>query len=350
MNRNLLLSIPVIFILSLYTVSCGLFSHEHITDITAVDLGVLPGGQNSTARDINDNGVIVGGSDTSAAGDRRAFIIDAQGMHNLGTLAGAGDSIAYGVSNNGYIVGYATVRENVTHGFVVQNNTMRDLGAYPPEDDIGSRSKAYAVNSAGLIAGRVDDVGVVWDLNGTPKFPPFPPFTAVTAPGPFEPAIAYAINENDQVAGYMPIREHAFRWQSGHLEILKAYGIKDFAFGINKDGRAVGQSLMPASAAYHAVYWPQPDFILDLGTLHGQTSVAEDINADATIVGYSETASGETHAFIWRWTLGMRSLGTLGGRNSKAFAINSNGVIVGESETATGEVHATRWVVSIEER
>ena len=92
-TKTSIIAILFLFILSLFTVSCGLFSHEQITNITAVDLGALPGGKNSTARDINDNGDIVGGSDTSGAGDRRAFVIDGQGMHNLGTLPGGGDSM-----------------------------------------------------------------------------------------------------------------------------------------------------------------------------------------------------------------------------------------------------------------
>ncbi len=332
--------------------ACAPFKTEYLAEVQVIDLGTLPGGGNSTARDINNGGYIVGSSDTSSdtssGGDRRAFVIHGQGMQNLGTLPSGGASRAYGINESGYIVGSAVNSANILHGFVARYGVMRDLGAYPPEDDIGSSSQAYALNSSLLIAGKVDLVGGTWELNGTPTFPPFPPFTAVTDPGQFTPTIAYDINDNGQIAGTLLSFSAGFRKTSGSLEKLKPLSAADDdAFAINSQGLVVGQALLAPPVRYHAVLWSNPETVLDLGTLGGENSSARDINDRGTIVGYSETASGETKAFIWRPLLGMQSLGTLGGQNSKAFAINADGLIVGESETASGDVHATLWKVSI---
>lgn len=347
---KLIVLIPLAFItfVSLYSCTSPPIAFTYISKITVTDLGRFPTGKNSTARDINDGGYIVGSSDTTSSGDRRAFVIHGLGMTSLGTLPGGGESDAHGISENGSIVGAAFNSAGVRHGFFNRLNIMRDLGAFPPENGIGSHSYAYAVSDSHFIVGFVGIAGVVWNLSGTPNFPPFPPFTRVTDPGSFRPAVAFDINNSGQVAGTLLSEAVGFRWSSGTIENLQTLGAADDdAYGINNLGHVVGKALLAPPVRYHAVLWKTPSTIRDLGTLGGTNSSAQDINDNGVVVGYSETASGDTHAFIWRSDLGMRSLGTLGGNNSKAFAINSSGVIVGESETASGETHATRWNVTI---
>ena len=225
---------------------------------------------------------------------------------------------------------------------------ISDLGAYPPEDDLNSSSNAHAINNSGLIGGGIDLVGGVWDLAGVPDFPPFPPFVSVNDPAPFRPAITYDINNAGQAAGTALADTQGFRWQAGVFEHLLtlSHVTDDDAFGINELGEVVGVGAIGPPVHYHAAYWPDPATVQDLGTLGGDNSEARDINNDSTIVGSSETTTGETEAFVWHADFGMKSLGTLGGANSQAFAINSAGQIVGESETATGEIHATLWSVT----
>lgn len=345
----LLLFIP--FIAFNTACSPGYVRVEHINNITIEDLGALPGGNHSTAWDINDGGYIVGSSATTSSGNRRAFVIHGQGMQSLGTLPGGGTSQAFGISNNGYIVGSAINSSGKLHAFVNRYNTMKDMGAFPPEDSIGSSSIAFAANNTPLIAGKVDLAGVVWNLNGIPNFPPYPPSILVTAPGNFTPAITYDINNNGQAAGTLLAEAIGFRWtQGGGIERLSTLGpADDDAYGINTHGHVVGQALLAPPVRYHAVLWTTPSTIHDLGTLGGDNSAARDINNSGTVVGHSEDASGHTQAFIWRRSLGMKSLGTLGGNNSEAYAINSEGVIVGKSEDSEGRTRATRWKVSIGE-
>ncbi|MEW8660359.1 MAG: hypothetical protein AB2603_18775 [Candidatus Thiodiazotropha endolucinida] len=324
-----------------------------ITDIQAVDLGTLPDGTSSIAYDINEFGNIVGRSDTPS-GEIHAFYLPAGGvMQDLGTLTDGDSSVALGLNDDDQVVGRSNILNPITndlvnHGFIWESGVMYDLGAFPPQDDINSSSTATAINNSGLISGSVDLAGVVWDLNGTPNYPPFPPYARVTDPDPFSPANTEDINHVGQAVGTLVSFITGFRWQAGTLENLVHLqpGLDTDAYGINELGEIAGRALVGPPIYSHAVYWPDPTTVIDLGTLGGDNSEARDINDDRVIVGHSDTASGETVAFIWHTDFGMQSLGTLGGANSRAYAINSMGQIVGESETDAGEVHATLWNVS----
>ena len=68
------------------------------------------------------------------------------------------------------------------------------------------------------------------------------------------------------------------------------------------------------SAEAQTAYEYEP---IDLGTLGGEESWAQDINNRGQVVGYSETADGDLHAFLWEKGV-MTDLGTLGGDFSSA--------------------------------
>ena len=79
--------------------------------------------------------------------------------------------------------------------------------------------------------------------------------------------------------------------------------------------------------------------VIDLGTLGGTISHADDINASGQVVGWSARSSGIEHAFLWQNGI-MTDLGTLGGSYSTANGINDVGQIVGSAGTADGTAHA----------
>lgn len=83
-------------------------------------------------------------------------------------------------------------------------------------------------------------------------------------------------------------------------------------------------------ASSNRVYGAATYTVTDLGTLGGTSSVANAINANGQVVGYSTTASGETHAFLYSGSK-MTDLGTLGGSYSTAAAINTSGQVVGSA-------------------
>lgn len=75
---------------------------------------------------------------------------------------------------------------------------------------------------------------------------------------------------------------------------------------------------------------------LDLGTLGGASSYANDINSDGTVVGQADNAAGLSRAFRWTATGGMTDLGTLPGDDwSTACCITDDGRILGVSGLTT---------------
>jgi len=93
---------------------------------TMVDIGKLPGGQESAqAMAINAGGQVAGWSD--AAAGLRAFLWtpntpngSSGTMINLGTLIGDSQSFAYGINGGGYVVGSSSLNNdpNDTHAFL----------------------------------------------------------------------------------------------------------------------------------------------------------------------------------------------------------------------------------------
>jgi probable HAF family extracellular repeat protein len=90
----------------------------------------------------------------------------------------------------------------------------------------------------------------------------------------------------------------------------------------------------PAGAANYRV--------IDLGTLGGATSAANDINESGAVVGWAKTASGRVHAVIWR-DGHKTDIGTLGGPNSAATGISDNFAVVGTSGVPGGGRHGFLW-------
>jgi probable HAF family extracellular repeat protein len=97
-----------------------------------------------------------------------------------------------------------------------------------------------------------------------------------------------------------------------------------------------------------AVSWSADNQLTRLGTLPGLPSaLANDINQTGTIVGFAFTNDFVTsRAFIWNSDTGMQPLADLGGNASLAQAINSDGTVVGWSYDIVGVLHAVKWDAS----
>ena len=83
------------------------------------------GGFYSQAYDINDSGQIVGYADGSP------FLYSNGTMTSLGTIPGGGDSGASCINDNGEVAGWAYMSDGHPHGFLYDDGTMTDLGTPP---------------------------------------------------------------------------------------------------------------------------------------------------------------------------------------------------------------------------
>lgn len=135
----------------------------------AYDIGVLPGGRDSTAMDINDSGLVTGSSSSSAG--KRAFIWSkTEGLVSLGTLPGDTSSEALAINNKGAVAGYSDGPRGMRAFVWTRATGMVDLGVLPG----GQSSQAFDINDSGVVVGisatlNEGDRAFVWTPAGGMK-------------------------------------------------------------------------------------------------------------------------------------------------------------------------------------
>jgi probable HAF family extracellular repeat protein len=149
-----------------------------------------------------------------------------------------------------------------------------------------------------------------------------------------------AISDRGVLAG-SNTAEHAATWdpRTGRLRDLGVLpqSTTSQALAIDDRGGVTGVSRAPLEAAYsgHAFRWTRAGGLKDLGTLGGNYSTGQAINARGQVVGYSVLASGEFRGFRWTPARGMTALGALPGEKSSiATAVNAKGEAVGRADLA----------------
>lgn len=258
-------------------------SQAFLYDGTMHDLGSLSPNGNSGALGINDNGVIVGGSNFNYTTDGHAFIYDGS-MHDLGGLGGR-ESVATGINNLGQIIG-SYYPGFGPHAFLY-DGTKHDLGSLG-----GSTSEANAINNH-------------TEVTGTARINP------------------------DSVPGI----SHAFLYDGTMHDLGTLGGDQSVGNGINDQGWVVGQSDISGNSAHHAFLYNGT--LSDLGTLGGPDSIAYGINNGGQIVGQASINDESVGlAFIYTVQDGMVDLNSLIAPDSdwtllSANAINDAGQIVG---------------------
>ncbi|MCW5319558.1 DUF3466 family protein [Nostoc sp. KVJ3] len=119
-------------------------------------LGTLPGGDFSTATDINNSGQVIGNSNTGN-NSQHAFLYSQGQMTDLGTLPGLQYSRANAINDAGQIIGDSSsdynFNYNFDHPFLYTNGKMTDLNSLIPQDSGWTLSEATAINNKGQILG-----------------------------------------------------------------------------------------------------------------------------------------------------------------------------------------------------
>jgi probable HAF family extracellular repeat protein len=112
-----------------------------------IDLGSL-GGTCGQPHSINNNGQVVGYSDTLGDQEFHAFLwTKANGMQDLGTLGGSVASATM-INSSGEVVGGATLPGDLQGDAFLWNGTMHDLGA------LEGCAYAWALNDQGQVVGN----------------------------------------------------------------------------------------------------------------------------------------------------------------------------------------------------
>lgn len=131
----------------------------HATVGTWRELGVLPGGTGSAARDVNRFGVVVGEGD-SAEGDR-GWLFDTRAdtrMRVLPTLPDGWASHAFAVNDHGLVVGYSDLGDGTGDRAVMwRGGRVLDLNGCLPR---GARTAGYVLRGAYDVNSRGQIVGV----------------------------------------------------------------------------------------------------------------------------------------------------------------------------------------------
>ena len=109
-------------------------------DGTMVDLGTLPGDDQSGALDVNDPGAVVGSSSgvdpgPPAVGRSRAVLWQNGNVSDLGTLPdGVFSAGASAINAAGHIAGAALLASGIQHAVLWREGTIVDLGTLVPPD------------------------------------------------------------------------------------------------------------------------------------------------------------------------------------------------------------------------
>lgn len=307
------------------------------TTFTLTDLGRLgnPADAHGTsvASGINDQGLIVGRSNTGGASPREFAVVWQGGaISALSSLDASGSfgAMALGVNNLGQVVGQSFL----SHGAGV--SAARWSGsATPVQVGSSNNSTAAALNDAGVVVGQAEGKAVKWVGN------------ALTVLGSSNYSGAYAINQNGLIAGTDNFR--AVLWNGNQVQQLgQLTGTEDSAaLGLNLSGVSVGYSAFASGYAY-ATLWQANGAAQQLASIGGAPSYAVAINNQGWAVGYSylSLSSSDSHATLWNngqlLDLNNAIVGSRGDfvTLAEASAINNKGQIVGYGFLANGEARA----------
>lgn len=309
-----------------------------------VDLGVLPGTTTSVASAINNQGEIVGWSN-SKSGTRAFLFTPTEGMVELPALTLGGVTLARDINDAHQIVGSADSVKYGTGRAVIWSD-----GRISPLGDLGSGnwSEAWAINEAGQVVGTAE----VGDFVASAHAFLYEPSTGMIDLTPqVQFAAARGINEVGQVTGWADApdgSQHAFLYEDKSFTDMGELPGFHTSFGTALDdhGIVVGTAVNASGKGARLFRAAAPEKFEDLS---GKNLFAYALatNNLGVVVGYGYGALS-TRALVYSDALGMQDLNALispleGWVIEAATDVNDFGVIVGYGFNArTRRTHAVR--------
>src|SRR5262245_48247502 len=313
-------------------------------DYVVEDLGALPGDSSSVAWAVNANGDVVGWS-MGPSGARAFVYTSATGMVALPGPPDRPRSVARDINDDGLIVGSANRGgTDLGNAVVWSGGTVQDIGTL----GTGLYSEAWGINNLGQVVGwSYTDGGN--GLSGVHGFLYTEKEGLVDLTPESDNGYALDVNDAGQVTGYKTALGgyHAFRWQQGtfaDLGVLPGYA-HSFGWAINATGRVAGSSSSASGNRERFVRSSDTGGLEDLGGT-GEHNVALGINAAGLVVGTRGQSS--KRGVLYSDAAGLRDLNalidpSLGWVLLAANDINDAGQIVGYGlNNFSGLTHAVR--------
>jgi probable HAF family extracellular repeat protein len=303
---------------------------------TFIDLGSLPGDEESAAEAVNAAGSAVGWSQGDNSGEISHPVIWRKGDISLlpGGDVGRGSNGATGINAADDIVG--SLNSPSSHGVI-----WRGGGDAPETLSGGFNVNPSGVNDNVEVAGTAPVSGsahaIVIGHDG--------------AAADLGPGAATAINSLGDVAGdvFTSAGDRGAIWSHADRSLtllppLPGANRSSDVDAVNDAMDAVGYTSFPQSGLTlaRATLWPNGSpSPTDLGTLSDGSSKAYGVNNDGDIVGWSTNAAGGHRAVLWRngqlIELAPQVAGAAGWDLYEANAINDSGVIVGDGSPDGGQ-------------
>jgi probable HAF family extracellular repeat protein len=345
-------------------------------DGVMTDLGTLAGGADSSYADaINSEGMVAGWNDvldpTYGAGFVATLWKKDGGIVNLGTFGGP-FGLAADINDQGQVVGGAETTQIDSYSFFAdylglpsptqyhaalwQHGRMKDLGTLG-----GPGSFALDINQRGDVVGLSYSNSVVNKSTGHPTVAPFlwrdGRMINLGTLGGVE-GWANAVNNNGQVVGGSRTRRrgpmHAFLWENGEMRDLIAGQDSKDSEGklINDAGDVVIQTHAVLEANGQPYFWQhhylwQHGVVTDLAGPSGidQITWANEMNSKGQIAGQAYDGTAVAHAVLWdnsRPVVDLNDFVPPGTELvlTEAMGINDRGEIVVLGQFPDGDVHS----------